>query len=202
MRSLRCWRFERRQFSGDVFARLQAAGAMSMRGPEFAKVMRASSEMRGKLVHVNAAESHETFMGRLMEAFPPGNVGEGTVVFAPFHVNVGRFVRLGKNVFINHGCILLDMGGITIGDDCMLAPRVTISSETHPVDPARRHELLVKPVELKNNVWLGTGSSVMPGCTIGVNSVVAAGAVVTSNVPDNVVVAGVPAKIIRSMRNS
>ena len=102
-------------------------------------------------------------------------------------------------MFINHDCSFLDLGGITIDDDVMIGPKVSISSEDHPVEPSKRKILSVKKVHIKRNAWIGAGATILPGVTIGENSVVAAGAVVTKNVPDNVVVGGVPAKILKTL---
>lgn len=123
----------------------------------------------------------------------------GTVVFPPFHTNFGRSIRFGKNVFVNHGCTFLDLGGITIEDEVLIGPKVSIITENHPLDPASRRSLICKPVLLRRNAWIGAGATILPGVTIGENAVVAAGAVVTSDVPDNVLVAGIPAKIIKTI---
>lgn len=120
-------------------------------------------------------------------------------VFPPFYTNFGRFITIGKNVFINHACSFLDMGGIVIEDDVLIGPRVNLVTENHPFDPRNRKALVVKPVVIKKNAWLGAGVTVLPGVTVGENSIVAAGAVVSKDVPDNVVVGGVPAKFIKSI---
>lgn len=120
-------------------------------------------------------------------------------VFPPFYTNFGRFITIGKNVFINHACSFLDMGGIVIEDDVLIGPRVNLVTENHPFDPSNRKALVVKPVVIKKNAWLGAGVTVLPGVTVGENSIVAAGAVVSKDVPDNVVVGGVPAKFIKSI---
>ena len=124
---------------------------------------------------------------------------ESTTVFTPFHTNFGRHIRIGKNVFINHACTFLDLGGITIEDDVLIGPKVSIITENHPTNPDQRKMLDLKSVHIKRNVWIGANATILPGVTIGENSIVAAGAVVTKDVPDNVVVAGVPAKIVKTI---
>src|SRR5204863_5887826 len=124
---------------------------------------------------------------------------KSTTIFAPFFTNFGRFIQIGKNVFINHACTFLDMGGITIEDDVLIGPKVNLITENHPLDPANRKALIVKPIVVKRNAWIGAAATVMPGVTIGENSVVAAGAVVTKDVPGNTIVVGVPAKIIKEL---
>ena len=126
-------------------------------------------------------------------------IDKSTVVFVPFYTNFGRHIRLGKNVFINHDCSFLDLGGITIEDDVMIGPKVSLITENHPVDPAKRKFLDLKSIVLKRNVWIGAGATILPGVTIGENSIVAAGAVVNKDVPANSIVGGIPAKVIRSI---
>ena len=108
----------------------------------------------------------------------------------------------GKEVFINFGCTFLDQGGITLEDGVFIGPGTKILTEHHPEEPALRHRLLVKPVIVRRNAWIGAGAMILPGVTIGENAIVAAGAVVTKDVPDNTVVAGVPAKILRNINTS
>lgn len=126
-------------------------------------------------------------------------IDKSTTVFVPFYTNFGRHTKLGKNVFINHACSFLDLGGITIEDDALIGPRVNIITENHPLDPADRKFLDLKSVLIKRNAWIGAGATILPGITVGENSVVAAGAVVNKDVPDNTIVGGVPAKVIRSV---
>lgn len=127
------------------------------------------------------------------------NIDGSTTVFPPFYTNFGRFITLGKNVFINHACSFLDMGGITIEDNVMIGPRVNLTSETHPLNPGERQTVTPKPVMIRRNAWIGAGATVLPGVTIGENAVVAAGALVSRDVPANTVVAGVPAKIVKTI---
>ena len=121
------------------------------------------------------------------------------MVFVPFYTNFGRFIQIGKNVFINHACTFLDMGGITIEDDVLIGPKVNLITENHPIDPGDRKALVLSPVVVKRNAWIGASATILPGVTIGENSVVAAGAVVTSDVQPNTIVGGVPARIIKKI---
>ena len=119
----------------------------------------------------------------------------------PFHVDYGYNLHVGENFFANFDCVILDAAKITIGDNCMLAPKVCIFAVTHPKDPKKRAEGMgiSKPVTIGNNVWIGGGAIIMPGVTIGDNAIVGAGAVVTKDVPKNAVVAGNPARVIEIM---
>jgi len=97
-------------------------------------------------------------------------------------------------VFINHGCTFLDLGGIVIEDEVLVGPKVSLITENHPVRPEDR-----KMLDLKRNCWIGANSVILPGVTVGENSVVAAGSVVTKDVLADTVVAGVPARVIKKV---
>ena len=126
-------------------------------------------------------------------------IDHSTTVFAPFHTNFGRFIQIGKNVFINHACSFLDLGGITIEDDVLIGPKVNLITENHPLNPADRKALICNPIVIKCNAWIGAGVTILPGVTVGENAVVAAGAVVSKDVPANTVVGGVPARFIKTI---
>lgn len=122
-------------------------------------------------------------------------------MFPPFYTAFGKLTRVGKDVFINFGCTFLDQGGITLEDGVFIGPGARIVTENHPEEPSLRHSLSVKPIVIRRNAWIGAGAIILPGVTVGENAIVAAGAVVTKNVPDNVIVAGVSAKIIRNIKH-
>ena len=145
---------------------------------------------------LNTSTSIEKIRERLSELI--GNpLDNSTTVFIPLYTNFGRHIKLGKNVFINHACTFLDLGGITIEDEVQIGPKVNLITENHPLDPADRKSLDLASILIKQNAWLGAACTILPGVTVGQNSVVAAGAVVTNDVPDNTVVAGVPARIVK-----
>ena len=122
-----------------------------------------------------------------------------TTVFIPFYTNFRRFIRIGKNVFINHACTFLDPGGITIEDGVLIGPKVSLIIEGHPIDPGNRKVLELKSVVIKRNAWIRIIATILPGVTVGENSVVAARELVTRDVPANTVVGGIPAKIINNL---
>jgi len=127
-------------------------------------------------------------------------VGERFMVIPPFSTDCGLNTTIGRNVFINQGCHFMDMGGITIGDDVMIGPKVNLVSSGHPTDPAqRRNGIVKKPITIGNNVWIGVAATILPGVTIGENAVVAAGAVVSRDVPANTIAAGVPARVLKQL---
>jgi acetyltransferase-like isoleucine patch superfamily enzyme len=134
-----------------------------------------------------------TLFGRLTGAA----VDESLWLLPPFYADFGRNIRVGRNVFINHACEFMDRGGITIGDDVLIGPKVNLVTISHPLDPATRRSTHCAPIVIEKGAWLGAAVSVMPGVTIGENAVVAANAVVTRDVPRNTVVGGIPARVIR-----
>jgi acetyltransferase-like isoleucine patch superfamily enzyme len=118
----------------------------------------------------------------------------------PVYSEHGVNIRVGRNVFINQGCTLNDLGGIDIGDDVLIGPRVSLITSGHPLDPVqRRKQIVAAPIVVERNVWLCAGAIVLHGVTVGQDSVVAAGAVVTRDVPRGTLVAGVPARVVREL---
>ncbi len=121
-------------------------------------------------------------------------------MFPPFHTAFGKLTKVGKGVFINFGCTFLDRGGITLEDNVFVGPNVQLITENHPEQPDKRRNVYTKPILIKQGTWIGAGAIVLPGVTIGQNSIVAAGAIVTKDVPDNTIVAGTPARTIRNIK--
>lgn len=127
-------------------------------------------------------------------------VDETFKLIPPFYTSGGREIRVGRKVFINQCCTIYDMGGVDIADLVMIGPNVNIITAGHPLKPSQRRAYIeAKPIVIEKNVWIATGATILGGVTVGENSVVAAGAVVTKNVPPNSFVAGVPAKVVRSL---
>ena len=118
----------------------------------------------------------------------------------PFYTTGGENIRIGRNVFINQSCTLYDLGGIDIGDDVMIGPNVSLITSSHPIEPSRRRDgVIAKPIVISKNVWIAAGATIIGGVTIGENAIVAAASVVTKDVPANCLVAGNPARFIRSI---
>ena len=137
---------------------------------------------------------------KLKEMF--AEVGEGTYIESPFYSNFGgRHVHLGANVYANFGATFVDDTHIYIGDRTMLGPHVTIATAGHPIDPELRSRGLQYnlPVHIGKNCWLGAGVIVMPGVTIGDNTVIGAGSVVTRDIPSGVVAVGNPCRVLREV---
>lgn len=130
-----------------------------------------------------------------------GAIGPETVIRPRFRCDYGYNIFFGARCFVNFDCVFLDCNMITIGDDVQIAPGVHIYTATHPIDPVKRKSGLESalPVVIESGVWLGGGVIVCPGVTIGANSVIGAGSVVTKSIPANVVAAGNPCQIIRNI---
>ena len=120
-------------------------------------------------------------------------------LFPPFYTDCGKNIRVGKNVFINSGCKFQDQGGIVIGDGALIGHNVVLATLNHGLSQETRHDLVPAPIRIGKEVWIGSNSTILPGVTIGNGAIVAAGAVVTKNVPENTIVGGVPAKVIRKI---
>lgn len=164
--------------------------------PRFAEVVSRTIRL---CVEMNATATELDQVRERLSDIIGTRIDESTTIFPPFHTNFGRFIKLGKSVFINHACSFLDIGGITIEDDVQIGPRVNLTSENHPLDPADRKTVILQPILIKRNAWIGAGATILPGVTIGENAIVAAGAVVSRDVPPNTVVAGIPAKVVKSI---
>lgn len=127
-------------------------------------------------------------------------VDESFSLIPPFYTAGGDEIRVGRNVFINQNCTFYDLGGLDIGDDVMIGPNVSIITTGHPLEPSQRRAVtLGKPIVIERNVWIAAGATIVGGVTVGENSVVAAGSVVTKDVPPNTLVGGNPARVIRSI---
>ena len=123
-------------------------------------------------------------------------------LFPPFYTDFGKNITIGKNVFINSGCHFQDQGGITIGDGTLIGHNVVLATINHDLDPANGRKNHYAPIRIGTHVWIGSNATVLPGVSIGDWAVVAAGAVVTRDVPPYTVVTGVPARIQRRLEPS
>lgn len=182
----------------DILERLKSGEPIRLNDPEYYKINEIVSRTIKLSQQLNASDNIDAVRELLSEIIGI-KIEESTTIFPPFYTNFGKFISIGKNVFINHACSFLDMGGITIEDEVLIGPKVNLITENHPIDTKDRRALITKPILIKKRVWIGAGTTILPGVTIGENSIIAAGAVVSKDVPDNVIVGGIPAKMIRNI---
>ena len=127
-------------------------------------------------------------------------VDDSFLLIPPFYTTGGVDIRVGRNVFVNQNCTFYDLGGLDIADNVMIGPNVNIITSGHPIEPSQRRAFVVaRPIVIERNVWIAAGATIIGGVTVGENSVVAAGSVVTKDVPRNTLVGGNPARAIRSI---
>lgn len=184
----------------DIFERLRNGETISSNDAEAYKMREASFATKKLVVQMNNAIEPEE-IGNFLSQITATEIDESVTIFTPLHINYGKHTKIGKNVFINFDCVFLDLGGITIEDNVLIAPKVSLLSEGHPLNPNERQSLIPKHIHIKKNAWIGANSTILQGVTIGENSVVAAGSVVSKDVPDNAVVGGIPAKIIKEIKS-
>lgn len=168
--------------------------------PEIYEFMnRASDEARRITFELNGAYHSMPEVRDLFTRLFGKPVDPSFRVFPPFYTDFGKNITVGKNVFINACCHFQDQGGITLGDNCLVGHNVVFATLNHGFAPEERQSMLPAPIVVGRNVWIGSNSTILQGVTIGDNSIIAAGSVVTKDVPTNAIVAGVPARFIRSI---
>ena len=148
---------------------------------------------------LNAAYHTPAEVRRLLSELFGYDVPSSLRVFPPFYTDFGKNITVGEDVFINACCHFQDHGGVVLGDGCQIGHNVVFATLNHGLSPEDRKHTYPAPIVLGKNVWVGSNATILQGVTIGDNAVVAAGAVVNKNVPDNVVVGGVPARIIKKI---
>mgnify|MGYP000594716155 FL=1 len=158
-----------------------------------------SNEARRITFELNNAYHTPEEVRNLLSRLFGKTVDESFRVFPPFYTDFGKNITVGKNVFINACCHFQDHGGVSLGDGCQIGHNVVFATLNHGLAPEDRQTTYPAPITLGKNVWVGSNSTILQGVTIGDNAVVAAGAVVTKDVPENTIVGGVPARIIRKI---
>ena len=186
------------QDNNDIFKRMLAGGIIPNDDLLMSEAWPIVHETIRRTAALNLCTNVDEIRERLSE-ITGSQIDKSTIVFTPFYINFGRHTRIGKNVFINHACSFLDLGGITIEDNVLIGPRVNLTTENHPIDPSKRKSLDLNSILIRKNAWIGAGATILPGVTVGENSIIAAGAVVNKDVPGNTIVGGVPAKFIKSI---
>ena len=174
---------------------------MEVRTPEFARHAERIAEVTDATSRLNVLPfSDSEGRAELLSVVFGGPLGESVTIYPPFFTEHGLNTTFGQNVFVNQGCTFMDKGGIRIGDGVMIGPKVSLVTGGHPLPLAERRErLFFAPIVIEDDVWIGAAALVMQGVTIGAGAVVAAGAVVTRDVPAGTLVAGVPARVVKEV---
>lgn len=182
----------------DLLERMESGKLFYAGDPELVQAKLRCKELLYDFNHARPSQAGEmlALLGQLL-----GAMGEGCWIEPPLYVNWGSRIALGDHVYANTGLTVIDDTFVTIGSHVMLGPRVTISAASHPVDPELRRQAYQYdlPVVLEENVWVGAGVTILPGVTIGKNSVIGAGSVVDRDIPPDVVAAGVPCRVLREI---
>lgn len=163
--------------------------------PTLFKIIQKAIRVTSKLNNLILDDLNE--INKIFSELIGKEVDETFFMIPPFYSDFGENITIGKNVFVNHACTFMDRGGITLEDNVLIGPKVNLITTNHPLDPHQRNATISHPILIKKGAWIGAGATILPGITIGENSVVAAGAVVSKDVPDNTIVGGVPAKVIK-----
>ncbi|MCM1070390.1 MAG: sugar O-acetyltransferase [[Clostridium] fimetarium] len=183
----------------EKFQEMIAAGE-PLAGDEMIRFMRGQSDISRRLQFELNRDYHTPDEIRALFGKIIGQeMDEDFALFPPFYTDFGRNIHIGKKVFINSCCQFQDQGGIFIGDGCLIGHSVVLATLNHDPEPSRRQNLRHKPIRIGNGVWIGARVTVTAGVTIGDNAIIAAGAVVTKDVPANMVAGGVPAKILKGI---
>lgn len=163
------------------------------------KMMENSREVMKLTLELNTKYNSAQEIVELMSKITGKEVDKSFAFFPPFNTDYGENITFGKNVFLNSGCKFQDQGGITIGDNVLIGHNVVLATLDHNTCVSKRAELFAAPIVIEDNVWIGANATVTSGVTIGKGSIVAAGAVVTKDVPKYSIVGGIPAKVIREL---
>lgn len=164
---------------------------------ELAAIRATALKNQDLLQQLNSRPASQREIRHVLNDVTGQKIDDSVEICLPIRSDYGANLKIGKQVFINSGAMFTDLGGIELEDKVLVGPNVTIISVNHPLDPEKRHGVELKAVLIKENAWLGANATILPGVTVGENAVVAAGAVVSKDVPDNTVVAGVLAKVIK-----
>jgi len=184
----------------DIFERDKSGEVVRLDDPEYPKLFKVIQKaMRTTAKLNNLATDDLKEINTVFSELIGKKVDDTFFIIPPFYSDFGENINIGKNVFVNHACTFMDRGGITLEDNVLIGPKVNLLTTNHPLHPSERRATVSNPILIKKGAWIGAGATILAGVTIGENSVVAAGAVVSKDVPNNCIVGGVPAKFIKSI---
>ncbi|MDE5817278.1 MAG: sugar O-acetyltransferase, partial [Helicobacter sp.] len=163
----------------DIFTRDLAGELVDMNDKEFPKILEVILRTTALTNKLNSRAHSPKKVRKIFSKIIGKKVDESTWIIPPFYVDFGRNIRVGKNFFMNQACTFMDRGGITIGDDVFIAPKVCLTTINHDFNPYNRRATFCKPIVIKDRVWIGINVTICPGVPIGENSVIDACSVVT-----------------------
>lgn len=180
-------------------AQLQRDNHIAAGSPAHEFMHKAADEARKTTALINGAYRTDEELRALMSRLVGYRVDDGFRLFPPVYTDFGKNIKIGKGVFVNSGCCFQDQGGVTLGDGCLVGHNVVFATLDHDKCPSKRGDMTAVPIVVGKDVWIGAHATILKGVTIGDGAIVAAGAVVTRDVPPNTIAAGVPARVVKTI---
>lgn len=180
-------------------AQLQRDNHIAAGSPAHEFMHKAADEARKTTASINGAYHTDEELRALMSRLVGYRVDDGFRLFPPVYTDFGKNIKIGKDVFVNSVCCFQDQGGVTLGDGCLVGHNVVFATLDHDKRPGRRGDMTAAPIVVGKDVWIGAHATILKGVTIGDGAIVAAGAVVTRDVPPNTIAAGVPARVVKTI---
>ncbi|HJE65838.1 MAG TPA: sugar O-acetyltransferase [Campylobacter avium] len=182
-----------------IFEKDKSGALVDMNDPEFAKIYEVIARTQALCFELNSKWHREEEARAIFEEIIDSKLEGNAWIMPPFNVDFGRNIKVGKNFLLQQNCTFMDRGGIEIGDDVFIGPKCNITTINHDFNPNNRQATFCKGVKIGSRVWIGINVTICPGVSIGDNSIIAAGSVVTKDVPANVIVGGNPARVIKKL---
>lgn len=181
----------------DILARELKGEMISSDDPQYYKIREIITNTKFLIHKLNDVYRTDEEIEDILSEILGKKVPSTLYVVPPIYIDFGKNLDIGENVIIQNNCTIMDRGSIKIGNNVLIGPKVNLITLNHSFDVKNRRATFAKPIVIEDNVWIGINSTILPGVTIGKNSIIGAGSIVTKSVPDNVVVAGNPARIIK-----
>lgn len=182
-----------------IFERELAGEVISPADPEFGKIYAVIEQAFSLTTRLNSLHFQDPAVRTILEELFGRPLDQSSTLLPPFYADFGKNTRIGARCFIQQCCIFFDRGGITIGNDVFVGPKVNLITLNYDFTPGNRSATFCKPIVLEDGAWIGVGATILPGVTVGKDAVVAAGSVVTKDVPARAIVGGNPARILREI---
>lgn len=185
----------------DIFERDLNGEMVSLSDPGYDRLINAIWDTMKTADELNDGHHTPDEVRRILGKIIGQEVDESVTLLPPFYVDYGKHIEIGKGYFIQQCCTFFGRGGITLGENVLVGPKVNIITINHDPDPENRSATYGRPVVIGDNVWIGVNSTILPGVSIGCGAIIGANSVVTKDVPPMTVVAGNPARIIKTLKN-